>query len=205
MTLLSIASLQTTQQTTALNPVSGTTNKAPQHSQTTRQGKDDTATFSTQGRRYAEQNLESPSTEPKFTYTNTTSHKDLKANGETPQGLLNPRMPSWDAKVDETKAEGSTKQANFTSMTRQEMLGWINTQIRSGEVSLDDSRPFMAMTMRIPVSGGLGGELPMGNDETRYNFMQKTQDGFQAALSRNDETALKMLGSAMSIMQQHQG
>ena len=45
----------------------------------------------------------------------------------------------------------------------------------------------------------------MGNDETRYNFMQKTQDGFQAAQSRNDETALKMLESAMSIMQQHQG
>jgi len=70
MTLSSIAPLQSTQQTTALNPASGTANKTHQHSETTRQGNDDTATFSAQGRRYAEQNLESHSAEPKFTYEN---------------------------------------------------------------------------------------------------------------------------------------
>ena len=31
--------------------------------------------------------------------------------------------------------------------------------------------------------------------------IQKTRDGIQGALSRNDETTLKMLESAMSIMQ----
>lgn len=88
-------------------------------------------------------------------------------------------------------------------MTRQDMRDWVNTQIRSGEMSLDDSRPFMAMTMKIPVNSGLGGEVALGGDDTRYDFMQKARDGIQGALSRNDETTLKMLKSAMSIMQGH--
>jgi hypothetical protein len=99
----------------------------------------------------------------------------------------------------------STKQVDFTSMSRQELRDWTNSQIRSGEMSLDDSRPFMAMSMKIPVSGGLGGELSAGSDDTQYNFTQKVRDGIQGALSRGDETTLKMLESAMQIMQKRQG
>jgi len=99
MTLSSIAPLQNTQQTTALNPASGTANKANQHSQTARQGNDDTAIFSAQGRRYAEQNLESQSAEPKFTYSNTLVNDSLKTNGKVPQEILNLSMPDWYAKV----------------------------------------------------------------------------------------------------------
>lgn len=106
----------------------------------------------------------------------------------------------------QTSAGGNgVKQADFTSMTRQEMRDWVNAQIRSGEMSLDDSRPFMAMTMKIPVNGGSGGEVPAASDDTRYDFTQKARDGIQGALSRNDETTLKMLESAMSIMQRQQG
>jgi hypothetical protein len=97
------------------------------------------------------------------------------------------------------------KHVDFTSMTRQEMRDWVNAQIRSGEMSLDDSRPFMAMTMKIPVNGGSGGELPAQSDGTRHDFTQRARDGIQGALSRNDETTLKMLESAMSIMQRQQG
>ena len=86
-------------------------------------------------------------------------------------------------------------------MTRQEMRDWVNTQIRSGEMSLDDSRPFMAMSMKIPV----GGELAAESDGTRYDFTQKVRDGIQGALSRNDETTFKMLESAMQIIQRYQG
>lgn len=104
------------------------------------------------------------------------------------------------AQIDNNKADSNTKPANFTSMTRQEMRDWANEKICSGEMSLDDGRPFMAMTMKIPVNGGLSGELPAYSDGTRYDFIQKTRDGIQGALSRNDETTLKMLESAMSIM-----
>jgi len=97
----------------------------------------------------------------------------------------------------------STTQPDFTSMTRQEMRDWLNDQIRSGEMSLDDSGAFMAMTMKIPV-GGSGGEVPAASDGTRYDFTQKISDGMQGARSRSDETTLKMLESALQTVQRYQ-
>ena len=48
-------------------------------------------------------------------------------------------------------------------------------------------------------------ELAAESDGTRYDFTQKVRDGIQGALSRNDETTLKMLESAMQIIQRYQG
>lgn len=101
--------------------------------------------------------------------------------------------------------EAGITPTDFTSMTRQEMRDWVNGQIRSGAMTLDDGLPFMLMTMKIPVGGGYGGELAAESDGTRYDFMQKARDGIQGALSRHDETTLKMLESAVSIMQRQQG
>jgi len=103
-----------------------------------------------------------------------------------------------------TTQAGGVKQTDFTNMTREDMRDWVNSQIRSGQMSLDDSRPFMAMTMKIP-AGGAAGEIPAASDNTRYDFTQKVRDGIDGALSRNDDTTLKMLASAMSIMQKEQG
>jgi len=97
------------------------------------------------------------------------------------------------------------KQADFTSMTRQEMQAWSNDQIRSGKMSLDDGRPFMAMSMNMPVSGGTGGELQVANDGERFDFTQKVRAGIEGAHARNDDVTRKMLESAMKIMQQNQG
>lgn len=109
------------------------------------------------------------------------------------------------ATANTTKADtNGVKQMDFTSMTRQEMRDWVNGQIRSGEMSLDDSRPFMAMTMKIPVSGA-GGELPAADDSERIDFTQRVYSGIEGAVSRNDQTTLKMLKSATQIMSQVQG
>ncbi|GHE93587.1 hypothetical protein [Thalassotalea profundi] len=110
-----------------------------------------------------------------------------------------------ETQINNNQVDSGTKQADFTRMTRQELNDWANTKIRNGDMSLDDGRPFMAMAMKIPVSGGFSGELSVDNDKTRYNFIQKARDGIQGALSRNDEATLDMLKSAMSIMQNHQG
>lgn len=98
-----------------------------------------------------------------------------------------------------------TAPADFSSMTRQALRDWTNGQIRSGQMSLDDSRAFMAMSMKIPVAGGLSGELPAANDSTRYDFTQKARAGMEGAAARNDAATLKMLQSAMSIMQSQTG
>ena len=102
-------------------------------------------------------------------------------------------------------SEPKTAPADFSSMTRQDLRDWTNGQIRSGQMSLDDSRAFMAMSMKIPVAGGLTGELPAANDSTRYDFTQKARAGIEGATARNDASTLKMLQSAMSIMQSQTG
>ncbi|TWI70043.1 hypothetical protein IP91_01121 [Pseudoduganella lurida] len=108
------------------------------------------------------------------------------------------------AGVSESVAQG-TRQADFTSMTRQEMQDWSNDQIRSGKMSLDEGRPFMAMSMKMPVVGGTGGGLQASSDGERLDFMQKVRAGIEGALSRNDDITRQMLESAMKIMQQSQG
>ncbi|WP_430257680.1 hypothetical protein [Neorhizobium sp. IRS_2294] len=99
-------------------------------------------------------------------------------------------------------AEGA-EQTDFTSMTRQEMQDWCNDQIHSGNMSLDEGLPFMAMTMKIPVDGGTAGELQASDDGERVDFTEKVRAGIEGAISRNDEDTLTMLEKAMETMQQY--
>jgi hypothetical protein len=103
----------------------------------------------------------------------------------------------------EASQGGGIRQVDFTNMTRQEMRDWVNTQVKSGTMSLEESAPFAAMTMKIPVGGGA--EVPAEGDLERIDFTKRIQDGIQGALSRNDETTLKMLQSALATAQKHQG
>jgi len=96
------------------------------------------------------------------------------------------------------------EQTDFTSMTRQEMQEWSNEQIRSGNMSLDEGLPFMAMTMKIPVGGGTAGELQASDDGERVDFTEKVRAGIEGAMSRNDEDTRTMLEKAMETMQQYQ-
>jgi len=96
------------------------------------------------------------------------------------------------------------EQTDFTSMTRQEMQEWSNEQIRSGNMSLDEGLPFMAMTMKIPVGGGTAAELQASGDGERVDFTEKVRAGIEGAISRNDEDTRTMLEKAMETMQQYQ-
>lgn len=101
-------------------------------------------------------------------------------------------------------AEISTvKQADFTRMTRQEMFDWMNDKIRSGKMSLDESSPFLGMTMKISVATGQ--PVDMATDTTRINFMEKARLGIGGALSRNDPDLAKRLQAAIDIMAGQQG
>ena len=94
------------------------------------------------------------------------------------------------------------------TMTEGVMAKWhkkVGDKIKSGEISLDDSRAFMAMTIKIPVNGASAGALQAVHSNERVDFMQKVRDGINGALERNDKETLKMLDTALSVMQQYQG
>jgi hypothetical protein len=113
-------------------------------------------------------------------------------------------LSTAEAGTSKSDAQG-TKQADFTSMTRQQLREWSNDQIHNGKMSLDDGFAFMAMSMKIPVGGGDGGELRASNDSERFDFTQKVRAGIEGARSRNDDVSRKMLESAMKMMDQYQG
>ena len=95
------------------------------------------------------------------------------------------------------------KQADFTSMTRQEIFDWMNSQIRNGTMSLDESSSFLGMTIKISVATGQ--PVDMATDTTRLNFMEKARLGIEGALSRNDPDLAKRLQAAIDIMTGQQG
>lgn len=104
------------------------------------------------------------------------------------------------------KAENDqgVRKADFSSMTRQDMRSWLNDQIRSGKMSLDESSPFMAMTMKMPVAGGIG-ESPAATDSDKINFVERVRAGIDGAKSRGDITSTKMLEAALLVMSRSQG
>ena len=129
----------------------------------------------------------------------------------TPASTANNNAASFSAALSTATAGASqpdeerTEQVDFTHMTRQDLLDWSNDQIHSGNMSLDDGFAFMAMSMKIPVGGGTGGELQATDDGERVDFMGTVRAGIEGALSRNDEVTRTMLEQAMKTMQQYQG
>jgi len=52
-------------------------------------------------------------------------------------------------------ASVKTEKADFYAITRKEISDWMNDQIRSGKMPLDDSTVFLGMTMKISEATGL--------------------------------------------------
>ncbi len=102
-----------------------------------------------------------------------------------------------------TSEGANVKQSDFTSMTRQEIFDWMNGQIRSGKMSLDESTPFLGMTMKISVATGQS--VDMATDTTRVNYFEKARLGIEGALSLNDPELAQRLRDAIAIMHRQQG
>lgn len=92
---------------------------------------------------------------------------------------------------------------DFTHMTRQQLFDWMNTQIKSGKMTLDQSTPFLGMTMKVSVATGQPAD--MSTDTTVYNFIDRAQQGLEGARSRHDDSTAKALEQAIAIMQRERG
>lgn len=102
-----------------------------------------------------------------------------------------------------TTDRSAVKKTDFTSMTRQEMFDWMNEQIRSGKMSIDESSAFLGMTLKI--SAVTGQPVDMATDSTRINFVEKARTGIEGAMSRNEKDTARRLQMALDIMQRKQG
>lgn len=131
---------------------------------------------------------------------NTDSHPTFTTQRAQAAAATNTQPTSFSAALAAAKADTpSAKQADFTSMTRQDLFDWMNGQIRSGNMSLDESSAFLGMTMKVDVATGQ--PVDMATDSTRINFVEKARAGIDGALSRNDPDLAKRLQLAVASMQ----
>lgn len=100
-------------------------------------------------------------------------------------------------------SSGGVTAADFTSMTRQELLDWMNAQIKSGRMTLDESTPFVGMTLKM--SAVTQQPVDIATDATRENFLEKARLGLDGALWRKDEDEAKQLRFAIDTMLRYQG
>lgn len=101
-----------------------------------------------------------------------------------------------------TPSGGSGVQTtDFTSMTRKELFDWMNSKIKSGEMSFDESTTFVSMTLSFPVDGAYTGL----NDTEHVNFMQAVEKGMLGAQQRNDTEMVERLQNTLRIMDRYQG
>jgi hypothetical protein len=87
-------------------------------------------------------------------------------------------------------------------MTRKELFDWMNNQIRSGEMSLDESSPFLAMTLKVKPSGE---PVDMNTDPTKLDFVDIAKRGVDSAESRGEYAVADRWRTAWNSLQQLQG
>ncbi len=126
-------------------------------------------------------------TSPHFNAWTQSTNRQRNADGK--QSVNSPQSAPRD-----------TQYPDFTRMTRTQLRSWINDQIGSGKMSLDDSTSFVSLTVNIPLSG----QSLSGADDQPVDFMQIVRNGIAGALWRNDHAAAKRLESMLDVMLRNQ-
>jgi hypothetical protein len=122
-----------------------------------------------------------------------------RANGEDFASLLTQRSV---AASDTASDPAASSRPDFTSMTRQELFDWMNGELRSGDMTFDESSVFLGMTMKI--SAATGEPVDMATDTARIDFTEKARQGLEYHLSRFDDAEAARLQEALDTMQRHQ-
>lgn len=114
-----------------------------------------------------------------------------------------PKMAA--ATTEKTPSEDAgVRKADFTNMTRQEMRDWINDQLDSGAMSLDDSANLVFMTVFAHIEGDQAVVDSHVNNE-RVNFFDVAQNIVDFNRERGDHAAVESFQMTLNILQQAQG
>lgn len=137
---------------------------------------------------------------PSYMFASQRNHAPAHAAAQDFASILSPGAAGT---PDAAGSPVANNRPNFTSMTRQELSDWMNGQIRSGEMSLDESSAFLGMTVKISVATGQ--PVDMATDAARIDFTEKARQGIEFSLSRSDHAAAEKLQHALDMMQRGRG
>jgi len=99
--------------------------------------------------------------------------------------------------------ESTSLGLDMTQTTRSQMMGWVNDEIKNGNMSLDQGFPFMAMSMKIPADGSSFSGLHNLDNSELINVPEMISKGIEEAERRGDQQTLGMLRTAQHTIQQN--
>lgn len=109
---------------------------------------------------------------------------------------------SFTAALDKARAgapsPADARSPDFSSMTRQSLFDWMNTRIRAGEMTLHESAPFLALSVRV--SSATQQPIPMLGDEERVDFLGAAREAIAGAQWRKDRDAVSRFQMALDRM-----
>lgn len=135
-----------------------------------------------------------------YSFASQRTHAPARTNDQDFASLLSQRTASTN---DAASGPDGSSGPDFTSMTRQELFDWMNGQIRSGNMTFDESTAFLGMTVKL--SAATGQPVEMATDTTRIDFTEKARQGIEFYTSLFDYAAVERLQDALDTMQRSQG
>ena len=97
--------------------------------------------------------------------------------------------------------EAAAKTVDFTHMTRKDLLDWVNGKITSGQMSLDDSTAFVAMTAKFRVDG----TGPAVDATEQVDFTSMAQGVMEWSRQNGEASNVHAFELALSLMNRYQG
>jgi hypothetical protein len=84
-----------------------------------------------------------------------------------------------------------SEKVDFSNMTRQELRDWMNGQIKSGKMTVEES---------FPIGIAAGGGTEPDNLTARHDFIQEMRGAIQFSLEHGDEKNVKGKEAALQMM-----
>lgn len=99
----------------------------------------------------------------------------------------------------DASATSTASTRDFTNMTRKGIFDWMNGQITSGKMTLDESSPFLAMTVKMSPTG-----THTLDSQERMNFVDTTKSAISFYQSHGYIDSAQRFQNALSIMERYQ-
>ena len=141
-------------------------------------------------------------------YATLMSRMAASSAGATPTTSTTPATSTDATSTTTTTADqtstGGVQSVDFTKLTRKGLADWVNGQITSGLMSVQDSSPFLSLGLNASATDLQSGSTGL-DDSQSVNFLQMAQSALTSAQQSGDSASAQQMQSILAVMQQAQG
>ena len=134
-----------------------------------------------------------------YPFAGQRNHAPARANTQDFAAMLSQRTAEMQG------SPAGSSRPDFTSMTRQELRDWMNEQLRSGEMTVDESTAFLGWTVDVRIDASGRAISHDGDYTTRFNFLDLMSGNRDFYLQRGDLDAATRIQDALDLMERSQG